>query len=323
LLRLAEERGAFVNIDMEQHRYKDLVHRVFAEILQRPELRGFSGVGIVVQAYLKDAANDIARLRVLAERRGAPITVRLVKGAYWEEERIVAAQNDWPVPVYEDKAATDASYERCTDALLDAWPHLRPAFGTHNPRSIAQAAVKAKARGVAGEIEFQMLFGMAEELREAVAREGFRTRVYVPAGAVVPGMAYLVRRLLENTSNQSWFIKGERTESWDEVLAAPAPPAAPAGEQSTGFKNTSTIALHDPAVREKAREALQTVSAAFPLEDQPLLLAGRDVIDRRLAEVRYPADPSLLLGRVAQATREDVEEAVRAARAAVPAWRDS
>ena len=80
------------------------------------------------------------------EQRGAPFSVRLVKGAYWEEERIVASQNDWPVPVYEDKAATDASFERCTDALLAAWPHLRPAFGTHNPRSIAQALVKAQAR---------------------------------------------------------------------------------------------------------------------------------------------------------------------------------
>ena len=207
LLRLARERGAFVNADMEQHRYRDLVQHVFADALREPELRDFADVGTVVQAYLKDAEEDIRRLRELAEGRGAPFSVRLVKGAYWEEERIVAGQNEWEVPVYEEKAATDASFERCTDALLAAWPHLRPAFGTHNPRSIAQAAVKAKALGLAGEVEFQTLFGMAEELRAAVAAEGFRSRVYVPVGAVVPGMAYLVRRLLENTSNQSWFVR--------------------------------------------------------------------------------------------------------------------
>ena len=72
-----------------------------------------------------------------------------------------------------------------------------------------------------------MLFGMAEELRDAVAKQGFRTRVYVPVGAVVPGMAYLVRRLLENTSNQSWFIKGERIESHDQLLAPPRPALRP------------------------------------------------------------------------------------------------
>src|SRR5207253_1240172 len=157
--------------------------------------------------YLTDAEETIAKLRTLAETRGAPFSVRLVKGAYWEEERIVASQNAWPLPVFEEKWQTDASFERCTDALLEAWPHLRPCFGTHNHRSIAQAIVKARARGLADrDIEFQMLYGMAEELRAAVAGDGYRTRVYTPVGAVIPGMAYLVRRLLENTSNQSWFL---------------------------------------------------------------------------------------------------------------------
>ncbi|HWO74165.1 MAG TPA: proline dehydrogenase family protein, partial [Dehalococcoidia bacterium] len=130
LLLLARERGAFVNVDMEQYVYKDLVRRVFADAVSDPRLRDWPNAGIVVQAYLRGAEEDIDGLRDLAESRGAPITVRLVKGAYWEEERIVADQNEWPVPVYEDKAATDASFERCTDRLLAAWPHLRAAFGT-------------------------------------------------------------------------------------------------------------------------------------------------------------------------------------------------
>src|SRR5205823_895766 len=118
-----------------------------------------------------------------------------------------------------------------------------------------------------------MLFGMAEELRDAVAKQGFRTRVYVPVGAVVPGMAYLVRRLLENTSNQSWFIKGERTESHDELLTPPQPAVTMPVTPHEGFTNAPTIALHETSVREAAREALLAIQAALPLEDQPLHLA--------------------------------------------------
>src|SRR5205085_9145464 len=117
------------------------------------------------QAYLKDAVETVERLKQLAAGRGAPFSVRLVKGAYWEEERIVASQNSWEVPVFQDKAQTDISFERCTDALLAAWPHLRPAFATHNHRSVAQAAVKAREAGLdQAEVEFQMFYGMADGL---------------------------------------------------------------------------------------------------------------------------------------------------------------
>ncbi|MPZ49472.1 MAG: aldehyde dehydrogenase family protein [Dehalococcoidia bacterium] len=329
LLRLARERHAFVNVDMEQYRFKDLVHHAFADVLREPEFAAFSDIGIVVQAYLKDAESDIARLRALAEERGAPFSVRLVKGAYWEEERIVASQNDWAVPVFEDKAATDASFERCTDALIDAWPHLRPAFGTHNPRSIAQAAVKARAAGLAdADIEFQMLFGMADELRDAVAEEGYRTRVYAPVGAVIPGMAYLVRRLLENTSNQSWFIQEERA-SPEELLAAPQPADAPDTSslrpydfaESPPFHNAPPAEFHHDSERKTMRAALDRVRRDFG-KTQPLLIGEERVSRRELAEVRYPADPSLLPGRVAQGTRADVDAAVKLAHEAFPAWRD-
>jgi RHH-type proline utilization regulon transcriptional repressor/proline dehydrogenase/delta 1-pyrroline-5-carboxylate dehydrogenase len=206
IMRLAMERGAFVNFDMEQYRHRELVEAAFMDLVLEPEFATYPHVGIVVQAYLRDAEHQIARLAELARRRKAPMSVRLVKGAYWDEERIVADQNGWQSPVYEDKQDTDDSYDRCTGDLLGAWPHLRPAFGTHNPHSVAQAAVKAREAGLGDEdIEFQMLYGMAEGLRGDIADRGWRTRVYVPIGQVIPGMAYLVRRLLENTSNQAWF----------------------------------------------------------------------------------------------------------------------
>ncbi|MGE3985700.1 MAG: proline dehydrogenase family protein, partial [Dehalococcoidia bacterium] len=323
LLRLARERGAFINVDMEQYRFKDLVHHCFASILSEPEFASFSDIGIVVQAYLKDAEADVAKLRALAVKRGAPFSVRLVKGAYWEEERIVASQNDWEVPVYEDKDATDASYERCTDALLAAWPHLRPCFGTHNPRSIAQALVKAQAAGVEkAAIEFQMLYGMAEELREAVAKDGYRTRVYVPVGAVIPGMAYLVRRLLENTSNQAWFMRGGDNAK-PEVLLAPPQPGSnpPPSKPLSTFENAPPSRFYEPEVRREMQAAIDRARGGFG-KDQPLLVGHHALSKRETAEVRYPADPSLLIGRVAQATVDDVNEAVGIAKAAFPAWRD-
>ena len=303
LLRLARQRGAFLNVDMEQHRYKDLVHHAFAHALRDPEFRDFADVGIVVQAYLKDAEDDLRRLRELAEERGTPFSVRLVKGAYWEEERIVAGQNEWPVPVFEEKAATDASFERCTDALLAAWPHLRPAFGTHNPRSVAQAMVKARALGLAGAVEFQTLFGMAEELREAVAQAGFRTRVYAPVGAVVPGMAYLVRRLLENTSNQSWFAQEALAASAEEVLAPPNLSAGAASSSlrraaspSAAFRNAAPAEFHNPAVRQRMKTALAAARRSFPARSVQPLLIGDEAVGRRSVAERKVGVAEIIVG---------------------------
>ncbi|MFN8535591.1 MAG: proline dehydrogenase family protein [Dehalococcoidia bacterium] len=314
VLRRAQQEGVFVNVDMEQYRFKNLTHLTFERQVLDPEFVAFGHVGIVVQAYQRDALDDLAWLRALAEQRGAPITVRLVKGAYWDEERAIAGQNGWPTPVYERKAETDASFERCTDALLDAWPALQPAFGSHNPRSIAQAAVKARRRGLARqEIEFQLLYGMAEGVREALAEVGYRTRVYVPVGAIIPGMAYLVRRLLENTSNESWFNAGAAlpaTRSPAPVADAPRPAA---------FVNAPPARFFEPETRETMRAALSRRHE----ETFPLRLGGRTVGGRQIEPVRYPADPNRVVGRVAQAMVVDVDEAVAISRAAFPAWRDN
>ncbi len=216
----ARECGALVYVDMEQYRYRDLVHHVFASVLGDGEFASWEGAGIVVQAYLRDAEADIERLETLARHRGTPISVRLVKGAYWDEETIIAEQEGHAVPVFEHKAETDASFERCTARLLEAHPHLRPAFASHHPRSVAQAMVRAELAGVPREdIEFQVLYGMAEGLRAAIVRQGYRTRVYVPSGEIIPGMAYLVRRLLENTSNESWLL--HRHEQPDASVLEP------------------------------------------------------------------------------------------------------
>src|SRR5207302_8842480 len=159
-----------------------------------------------------------------ARGRAAPIGVRLVKGAYWDAETITSRAEGWPVPVFEHKDQTDANYERCVRLLHDHHGDVRAAFASHNLRSLAYAVTYARSVGLADSgYELQMLYGMAEPVQAAIRRLGLRLRVYAPVGELVPGMAYLVRRLLENTSNES-FVRARFVEGrdLDELVRAPA-----------------------------------------------------------------------------------------------------
>lgn len=212
LLLAARKLKAFVNFDMEQYSFKDTTLQIFEEVLEEPDFRDWSDVGIAIQAYLRDTAADLERLCAWAKRRGAPVWVRLVKGAYWDYETIMAAQLGWPVPVWERKWESDAAYERNTRYLLENRAWLRPAFGSHNIRSVAHALAVAKLMNLpAGALEVQMLYGMADPIKDVLVGMGQRVRVYTPYGELLPGMAYLVRRLLENTANES-FLRASFSE---------------------------------------------------------------------------------------------------------------
>ena len=323
VLDRARAAGAFVNIDMEQFRYRDLTHEALERIAHEETLKEWPDLGIVVQAYLREAPDDLDRIERVARDRGAPITVRLVKGAYWDEEVILARQASHRVPVFEEKVATDASYERCSERLVAAWPHLRPAFASHNPRSLASAMVVADEAGLPREaVEFQMLYGMAEGLRRAVAGQGYRTRVYVPAGEIIPGMAYLVRRLLENTSNESWLVNKHEHGSPEEALRPPRPAPEPLPPRRRGFRNHPPLEFHRPAVRDALDAAIASARRSFG-GDHPLLIAGEAVEPEEWIDVRPPSAPSVLMGRAALADAGHVGRAVAAASAAFPRWRDT
>src|ERR1043166_18760 len=128
ILRAVLARGAFINFDMEQYAYKDVTLRIFKEILDEDEFLRWPEVGIAIQAYLKDSVDDLAAMADWVTRRGTPVWVRLVKGAYWDYETVIAAQNNWPVPVFTQKTETDANFERLTTFLLES--NLRPAIAT-------------------------------------------------------------------------------------------------------------------------------------------------------------------------------------------------
>lgn len=320
IFEAARRHDVFVYIDMEQYRYRDLIHHVAERELGDGPFADWPGAGMVVQAYLRDAADDVARLGALAARRGTPLHIRLVKGAYWDEETIVAKQEGHPVPVFEDKSETDANFEHCTGLLLDWYPRLRPAFASHHPRSVAQAMVRAEAAGVpVNGMEFQMLYGMAEGLRRAVVDAGYRTRVYVPTGEIIPGMAYLVRRLLENTSNASWLL--HRHEQPDASVLEPPGPAEPTPPEPVDpvFRNHPHAEFHLGRDRAAMRDALTSVRGAFG-EDWPAIIDGETTASGEWDDVRPPAHPGTLMARVARSTREMAAGAVDAAYRALPGW---
>jgi RHH-type proline utilization regulon transcriptional repressor/proline dehydrogenase/delta 1-pyrroline-5-carboxylate dehydrogenase len=158
VLRLAMQRGAFVNIDMEQHAFKDLTIQIFLEVLSEEEFRNWSDVGIAIQAYLKSCGEDLQTLADRIKRRGTPVWVRLVKGAYWDFEMVIAAQQEWPTPVWERKPQTDANFEQQTRLLVEHHELLRPAIGSHNVRSIAHAlALEEQFNLPKNTVELQML----------------------------------------------------------------------------------------------------------------------------------------------------------------------
>jgi RHH-type proline utilization regulon transcriptional repressor/proline dehydrogenase/delta 1-pyrroline-5-carboxylate dehydrogenase len=224
ILRAARQNRAFVNFDMEQYSFKDTTLQIFEEILSEDEFRDWPDAGIAIQAYLRDTAADLERLAAWARKRGTTaVGVRLVKGAYWDYETVMAAQLGWPVPVWLHKWESDAAYERLTAFLLENRRWLRPALGSHNVRSIAHALALARAMKLPpGSVEIQMLYGMAEPIKDALVDMGYRVRVYTPYGELLPGMAYLVRRLLENTANES-FLRASFSEhvGEDQLLRDP------------------------------------------------------------------------------------------------------
>jgi RHH-type proline utilization regulon transcriptional repressor/proline dehydrogenase/delta 1-pyrroline-5-carboxylate dehydrogenase len=333
IFRAARRHRAFVNVDMEQYAYKDLTLRIFREVLGEDEFRDWPDVGIAIQAYLRDCPADLEALASWAERRGTPVWVRLIKGAYWDYETVAAAQQDWPVPVFTRKWDTDANYERMTRFLLERYEVLRPAFGSHNVRSLAHALATAQALGVPDHAyEIQMLYGMADPVKDALVALGQRVRVYTPYGQLLPGMAYLVRRLLENTANES-FLRASFTEHVPEeqllmnpVLKGQRQNGPPGGN---GQRRPETPAfLNDPLTdfsREDARRsmqaALQEVAGQFN-RTYPPVIGSRAAPTGELAEARNPSHVRQVVGRWGKATAAQAEEAIVAARDAFPAWRD-
>ncbi len=337
IFRKGIETGAALTLDLEQFRFRDLTLEVFTSLLDEEEFRGFHDAGVVLQAYLRDADRDLERLLAWARDRGRPFHLRLVKGAYWDYETVIAAQEGWPVPVFTHKPDTDAMYEKLAGVMLSEPEHVRPAFASHNARSLAVAIETARELGLAqNAFEVQMLHGMGDPIKAAIRGMGLRLREYAPVGELIPGMAYLVRRLLENTANDSFlrrtFVEGTAV---DELVRPPAtsadfgaeprrlPEIAPTDPEKPGpFRNQPHADFSRRENREAYVAALAEIRGRFGAR-YPLRIGGRDVETARTLDSVNPAAPDEVVGTVAYGGRAEAEAAVAAARAALPAWRDA
>jgi RHH-type proline utilization regulon transcriptional repressor/proline dehydrogenase/delta 1-pyrroline-5-carboxylate dehydrogenase len=224
LMRLARDLGAHLHVDMESLDSREAVLELVLDVLARDELADGPSAGIVLQAYLRDAGETLDRVLDWAavHGRAQPLVVRLVKGAYWDHEIVEARRHGWPAPVFEDKADSDRNFETLTRRLIDAQPLVRVAVASHNLRSLAHAIAYNRMTGGADhDLELQVLRGLGDDLQTALASRGFRVRTYCPVGDLVAGMAYLVRRLLENTSNEGFLSAQAHGASVEELLAAP------------------------------------------------------------------------------------------------------
>jgi RHH-type proline utilization regulon transcriptional repressor/proline dehydrogenase/delta 1-pyrroline-5-carboxylate dehydrogenase len=321
LLRRARELGAAVHFDMEQYAYKDITLKILKKLLLEEEFRQRTDIGITIQAYLRDSKEDVQGVIDWLKQRGYPLTIRLVKGAYWDQETIKAAQKHWHQPVYNDKVATDANFEAITQLLLENHQYVYSALGSHNVRSQARAIAIAETLNVPRRcFEMQVLYGMGDKIAKALVDKGYRVRVYCPYGDLLPGMAYLIRRLLENTANSSFLRQNLENRPVAELLAPPIVEETPSPENPTqDFRGAADIDYAEEQKREDSRLAFEQVRQQLGKTYLPLI-NGEYVNTPTIIDSLNPSDFSQVVGKIGLISVEQAEEAMQAARAAFPHW---
>ncbi|MEP5760438.1 MAG: bifunctional proline dehydrogenase/L-glutamate gamma-semialdehyde dehydrogenase PutA, partial [Litoreibacter sp.] len=310
LARRAKAGGMSLNIDAEEADRLDLSLDVIKAVLSDPELAGWDGFGIVVQAYGTRAAPVLDWIYALAEELDRKVMVRLVKGAYWDTE-IKRAQVEGLAhfPVFTRKPATDVSYLACAKKLLGYTDRIYPQFATHNAHSVA-AILEMDADKEA--YEFQRLHGMGAALHNTVlTSEATRCRIYAPVGAHEDLLAYLVRRLLENGANSSFVNQivdedvpaedvaadpFEQIETARAYVQAPADLFAPERENSRGWD------LHDTGDIAE----IESARAPFAMHHWAI---GNGASGEEI-EVRNPANPSDIIGSIQFNNEAETEAAI-------------
>ncbi len=322
ILEAAKQNNVLINFDMEQHELKDLTIALFQRACEQIDFPA----GLAIQAYLRSGEEDAMRIIEWAKRIGRQVTVRLIKGAYWDYETIHAEMMGWPSPVWARKVETDACFERMTKLFVDAMPTqanqggVKLALGTHNARSIAHALALVRNRGLPDSaLEVQMLHGMADELKGAVVDSELRLREYVPIGQMIPGMAYLVRRLLENTSNESWLKAGFMDGATEEkLLAAPQSNLPLPGALGRGQGRGANVqgANDGPS----PQPSPQSTGEREKFRNEPWRDWSEAEVRQRFAVALKQVEVPVVAN---DSTVEQANEAVARAAGAFPSWRDT
>ncbi|MGA2344195.1 MAG: proline dehydrogenase family protein, partial [Steroidobacteraceae bacterium] len=246
----------------------ELALELIEALMSEPELRSWAGLGVAVQAYQKRAPAVIEHLIALAARRGPPLLLRLVKGAYWDAEiKRAQLQGLAGFPVYSRKVYTDVAYLACARRMLAAPAQLVPQFATHNAQTVAELLVLAQDSG-APEMEFQRLYGMGETLyarERALESLGRPVRLYAPVGERATLLAYLMRRLLENGAAASFVHRAASgRRAIDGLIADPVVRASALGS-APHPQIRAPRALFEPERRNSLGLDLADAAARAPL----------------------------------------------------------
>ncbi|MDE0119634.1 MAG: proline dehydrogenase family protein [Bdellovibrionales bacterium] len=358
LFKKAIDTNTFINIDMEQYEYKNLILEIFKELISEPQFKNYPHFGIVIQAYLKEAFNDLKDLSQFIKQHPSPVHIRLVKGAYWDYEFIYTKQQNWPCPVFLNKWESDLQFETCAKLILNSYPHLRLSIGSHNIRSITYALSLSQALRIPKKaIEIQTLYGMAPSINTQLIKKGWRVRQYCPIGTPIPGMAYLVRRLLENTANES-FMRSWGNYNIEDLLKPPkkedkatlsslkaivkniskAPYASykkpdytsPSSEkaalfsqskqvQSGEFINTPILDFSIAIHRQNFQAAIKEWQKILPL-NIPILINNKTKTSQEKIKRENPSHPSQTIAFTSQADKAHCDQAVKLALQQFPLW---
>jgi RHH-type proline utilization regulon transcriptional repressor/proline dehydrogenase/delta 1-pyrroline-5-carboxylate dehydrogenase len=330
LARIAAKHDINFTMDAEEADRLALSLKLLDRLAREPDLGGWTGLGLAVQAYQKRCPEVIRRVAELAKTSGRRLMVRLVKGAYWDTEikrAQVFGRTDYPV--FTTKAATDLNYLVCAKAMIEAAPHIYSQFATHNAHSLAAVHKMASERGV--KIEFQRLHGMGEALYDA-ARDAFgpvTVRAYAPVGGHEDLLPYLVRRLLENGANSSFVhaLLDERVPASavaaDPISVVEAHPDRHAKiptpkDMYMDRQNSLGRDYSQAADRDRHIAALEKVDAE-KLTSGPII-GGKLKAGANPHPVTNPFDATQVLGHVSEASAADIDAAADAAARAQVAW---
>ncbi len=326
LFQKAVKNFVFIYMDMEQYHYKDLFLEIFKELTMEEDLKHYPHFGIVIQAYLKESFEDLQKLSRFAESRNTPLTVRLVKGAYWDTEVLLARQKNWPIPVYLKKEETEANFEKCLQWLFENPSKIKLAIGSHNIRSVACALAWHKLCPEMP-LEFQTLYGMGEGLAQSLRDEGQRVRLYCGMGELIPGMSYLVRRLLENSNSQSFVLNFfVHNKSAKELLSPPQAQEDKRDHLKTDsfknvkFKNHPLLDFSQKENISRFKKALEGWKRKFPIE-VPSIIEGEQLSSSQVFNRENPSHPQQIISRSFLVSTEQAEKAVQIASSFFSEWR--
>lgn len=345
LYRQAQQHGVFVNLDMEEYRDLPMTVAAFKRVLDEDEFSAMKA-GIVLQAYLPEAHHFFGELVTWAkaryDRSGGSIKVRLVKGANLAMERAEAELHGWSPAPYRTKADVDASYVRLVDVALrpEHAKAVRIGIASHNLFHMTWALEVAKSRGVIDQIDIEMLEGMANAEALAVTRAGQPVLLYAPVTRkddFAAAVAYLVRRLDENTSDENYlkaafdiaknpakfadqearFVKSieQRHTITTETLRHVE------HGQITGltFENEPNADPTEPNFIAAVEKAIKKVKG---IKDQeiPLVINGKEIFTQEQEEGRDPSDNGKVWYHYSVGSADHVDKAIATAKSAQAKW---